>query len=77
MTGRPADDSTQAREAYFPDLAEDLVRAGPIPLMLTGGITRRVTAERVLWNGVAVVGMAPPSPRTFPCAGGTTARRTA
>ncbi|MFC8157764.1 NADH:flavin oxidoreductase/NADH oxidase family protein [Streptomyces cinereoruber] len=57
MTGRPADDSTQAREAYFLDLAKDLVRTSPVPLMLTGGITRRVTAERVLYNGVAVVGM--------------------
>ncbi|MFJ7128756.1 NADH:flavin oxidoreductase/NADH oxidase family protein [Streptomyces sp. NPDC098101] len=57
MTGRPADDSTRAREAYFLDLAKDLVGTSPLPLMLTGGITRRVTAERVLYNGVAVVGM--------------------
>ncbi|MEV6194951.1 NADH:flavin oxidoreductase/NADH oxidase family protein [Streptomyces sp. NPDC051920] len=57
MTGRPADDRTQAREAYFLDLAEDLVRTSPLPLMLTGGITRRATAERVLDSGVAVVGM--------------------
>nr|WP_324606260.1 hypothetical protein [Streptomyces globisporus] len=57
MTGRPADDRTQAREAYFLDLARDLVRTSPLPLMLTGGITRRATAERVLDSGVAVVGM--------------------
>ncbi|MFB6895624.1 NADH:flavin oxidoreductase/NADH oxidase family protein [Streptomyces hydrogenans] len=57
MTGRPADNRTQAREAYFFDLAKDLVRTSPLPLMLTGGITRRVTAERVLNGGVAVVGM--------------------
>ncbi|MFF8375437.1 NADH:flavin oxidoreductase/NADH oxidase family protein [Streptomyces sp. NPDC015661] len=55
--GRPADDRTRAREAYFLDLAEDLVRTSPIPLMLTGGITRRATAEQVLESGVAVVGM--------------------
>ncbi|MFJ4840595.1 NADH:flavin oxidoreductase/NADH oxidase family protein [Streptomyces sp. NPDC088746] len=57
MTGRPADSRTQAREAYFLDLAKDLVKTSPLPLMLTGGITRRDTAERVLDTDVAVVGM--------------------
>ncbi|MFI1249161.1 NADH:flavin oxidoreductase/NADH oxidase family protein [Streptomyces anulatus] len=57
MTGRSADTRTQAREAYFLDLAEDLVKTSPLPLMLTGGITRRATAERVLDSGVAAVGM--------------------
>ncbi|WP_432086262.1 NADH:flavin oxidoreductase/NADH oxidase family protein [Streptomyces sp. bgisy095] len=57
MTGRPADGSTRTREAYFLDLATDLVGTSALPLMLTGGITRRVTAERVLHNGVALVGM--------------------
>ncbi|MFG2539609.1 NADH:flavin oxidoreductase/NADH oxidase family protein [Streptomyces sp. NPDC048511] len=57
MTGRSADARTQAREAYFLDLAKDLVRTSSLPLMLTGGITRRATAERVLESGVAVVGM--------------------
>ncbi|MFB7481965.1 NADH:flavin oxidoreductase/NADH oxidase family protein [Streptomyces anulatus] len=57
MTGRAADTRTQAREAYFLDLAKDLVKSSPIPLMLTGGITRRRTAERVLDSGVAVIGM--------------------
>ncbi|MGW8374708.1 NADH:flavin oxidoreductase/NADH oxidase family protein [Streptomyces sp. ODS28] len=57
MTGRPADERTQAREAYFLDLAKDLVEASPLPLMLTGGITRRETAERVLASGVALVGI--------------------
>lgn len=57
MTGRAADTRTQAREAYFLDLAKDLVKSSPVPLMLTGGITRRRTAERVLDSGVAVVGM--------------------
>lgn len=57
MTGRPADESTQAREAYFLDLAKTLVKRGPVPLMLTGGITQRYSAERVLDSGVAVVGM--------------------
>ncbi|MEV7499129.1 NADH:flavin oxidoreductase/NADH oxidase family protein [Streptomyces sp. NPDC093018] len=57
MSGRPADARTQAREAYFLDLAKDLVTSSPLPLMLTGGITRRDTAERVLDSGVALVGM--------------------
>jgi 2,4-dienoyl-CoA reductase-like NADH-dependent reductase (Old Yellow Enzyme family) len=57
MSGRPADARTQTREAYFLDLATDLVETSPVPLMLTGGITRRETAENVLANGIAVVGM--------------------
>ncbi|MEW2289407.1 NADH:flavin oxidoreductase/NADH oxidase family protein [Streptomyces sp. NPDC047841] len=57
MTGRSAGTRTQAREAYFLDLARDLVKTSPLPLMLTGGITRRATAERVLDSGVAVIGM--------------------
>ncbi|MFG2218723.1 2,4-dienoyl-CoA reductase [Streptomyces sp. NPDC048685] len=57
MSGRPADERTQAREAYFLDLAKDLVGTSPLPLMLTGGITRRGTARRVLDSGVAVIGM--------------------
>ncbi|MFI2235892.1 NADH:flavin oxidoreductase/NADH oxidase family protein [Streptomyces chrestomyceticus] len=57
MSGRPADARTQAREAYFLDLAKDLVTTSPLPLMLTGGITRRATAEQALADGVALIGM--------------------
>ncbi|MFF3071208.1 NADH:flavin oxidoreductase/NADH oxidase family protein [Kitasatospora sp. NPDC057904] len=57
MTGRPADDRTRAREAYFLDLAADLVRTSPLPLMLTGGITRRDTAEQALADGIDAIGM--------------------
>jgi 2,4-dienoyl-CoA reductase-like NADH-dependent reductase (Old Yellow Enzyme family) len=57
MAGRPADDRTAAREAYFLELATELARKSPLPLMLTGGITRRETAEQVLARGVDVVGM--------------------
>ncbi|MET8584253.1 NADH:flavin oxidoreductase/NADH oxidase family protein [Streptomyces collinus] len=57
MSGRPADSRTQAREAYFLDLARDLVKSSQLPLMLTGGITRRETAETVLDSGVAIIGM--------------------
>ena len=58
MTGRIADTSTIAREAYFLDLAAELAVDSPVPLMLTGGITQRATAEKVLASCVAVVGMA-------------------
>ncbi len=58
MSGRPADGATTAREAYFLELAAQLAEASPLPLMLTGGITRRQTVEQVLASGVALVGMA-------------------
>jgi 2,4-dienoyl-CoA reductase-like NADH-dependent reductase (Old Yellow Enzyme family) len=58
MAGRPADARTQAREAYFLELATELAKTSPLPLMLTGGITRRETAEKALANGVAMIGMA-------------------
>jgi 2,4-dienoyl-CoA reductase-like NADH-dependent reductase (Old Yellow Enzyme family) len=58
MAGRPADAGTTAREAYFVELAGELARSSPLPLMLTGGITRRETAEQVLASGVELVGMA-------------------
>ena len=57
MTGRPADARTHAREAYFLELATELAKTSPVPLMLTGGITRRETADAVLAGGVAVVGI--------------------
>jgi 2,4-dienoyl-CoA reductase-like NADH-dependent reductase (Old Yellow Enzyme family) len=57
MSGRPADGRTRAREAYFLDLATRLAETSPLPLMLTGGITRRETAEKVLAGGVAMVGV--------------------
>ncbi|UQX03873.1 2,4-dienoyl-CoA reductase [Streptomyces sp. RerS4] len=56
--GRTADRRTLEREAYFLSLAENLLESATVPLMLTGGIARRATAERVLDRGVAVVGMA-------------------
>ncbi|WP_431958049.1 NADH:flavin oxidoreductase/NADH oxidase family protein [Nocardia lijiangensis] len=57
MSGRPTDGRTAAREAYFLELATELAETSALPLMLTGGISRRDTAERVLANNVAVVGM--------------------
>jgi 2,4-dienoyl-CoA reductase-like NADH-dependent reductase (Old Yellow Enzyme family) len=57
MAGRPADGRTVAQEAYFLELATDLAKTSPLPLMLTGGITRQETAEQVLADGVALIGM--------------------
>ena len=57
MAGRPTDGRTAAREAYFLELAAGLARTSPLPLMLTGGITRRETAVEVLASGVSLVGM--------------------
>ena len=57
MTGRAADSRTAAREAYFLELAAELAKTSPIPLMLTGGITRQDTANTVLANGIDIVGM--------------------
>ncbi|MEU8774350.1 NADH:flavin oxidoreductase/NADH oxidase family protein [Streptomyces sp. NPDC048606] len=56
--GRTTDRRTLEREAYFLSLAESLPASATVPLMLTGGIARRATAERVLERGFAVVGMA-------------------
>ncbi len=58
MSGRPADARTSAREAYFLELAAELAKSSPLPLMLTGGIRSRETAEQVLSSGVELVGMA-------------------
>jgi 2,4-dienoyl-CoA reductase-like NADH-dependent reductase (Old Yellow Enzyme family) len=57
MAGRSADARTVAREAYFLELAAALAKDSPLPLMLTGGIRRRETAEEVLASGVALVGI--------------------
>ncbi|MEU6895956.1 2,4-dienoyl-CoA reductase [Streptomyces sp. NPDC046557] len=56
--GRTADATLLDREAFFLSLAERLVEVASMPLMLTGGICRRTTAERVLERGFAVVGVA-------------------
>jgi 2,4-dienoyl-CoA reductase-like NADH-dependent reductase (Old Yellow Enzyme family) len=57
MSGRPADTHSAAREAYFLDLATGLAETSPLPLMLTGGITRRETADKALANGIDLIGM--------------------
>ncbi|MFC3059926.1 NADH:flavin oxidoreductase/NADH oxidase family protein [Paenirhodobacter populi] len=63
MHGRPAAASTRAREAYFVDFARDIVAVARMPILVTGGIRRRATAEAALAPedgraGVAMVGLA-------------------
>ncbi|MCX5380391.1 NADH:flavin oxidoreductase/NADH oxidase family protein [Streptomyces sp. NBC_00091] len=55
--GHTSDHRVLEREAYFLALAERLLETATVPLMLTGGIARRTTAEKALERGVSVVGM--------------------
>jgi 2,4-dienoyl-CoA reductase-like NADH-dependent reductase (Old Yellow Enzyme family) len=58
MQGRTADGRTLAREAYFLEFAVALKAAAKMPLMVTGGIRSRATAENVIASGMAVAGLA-------------------
>lgn len=58
MQGHTADGRTLAREAYFLEFAKALLEVARMPLMSTGGISRRAVAERVLASGVSMVGAA-------------------
>lgn len=63
MMGESADgrvsESTHAREAYFLTFAEQIAKAATMPVMVTGGITRRDTAQTVIETpGIAIVGLA-------------------
>ena len=58
MQGRTADGRTLAREAYFLEFAKELAAVANMPVMTTGGISRKAVAEQVLASGVAVAGMA-------------------
>ena len=58
MQGQPRDGRTMAREAYFLTFAKEILATAQMPLMLTGGIRRRTTAQEVLNSGIAIVGIA-------------------
>jgi 2,4-dienoyl-CoA reductase-like NADH-dependent reductase (Old Yellow Enzyme family) len=58
MQGRTADGRSLAREAYFLEFAKELAAVARMPIMTTGGISRKAVAEQVLASGVAVAGMA-------------------
>ncbi|XDD45903.1 NADH:flavin oxidoreductase/NADH oxidase family protein [Leptospira sp. WS39.C2] len=58
MQGVSRDGSTLAREAYFLDFAKEITKISTIPIMVTGGISRKEIAESVLDSGVSLVGIA-------------------
>lgn len=58
MQGRPTDGQTLAREAYFLDFAQRIAGVARMPVMTTGGITRRAVAQHVLDQGIDMVGIA-------------------
>ena len=58
MQGRTADGRTLAREAYFLEFARELAAVARMPVMTTGGISRKAVAQQVLDSGVAVAGIA-------------------
>ncbi|MCW7474882.1 NADH:flavin oxidoreductase/NADH oxidase family protein [Leptospira levettii] len=58
MQGITKDGSTLAREAYFLDFAREVTKVVSVPIMVTGGITRKQIAESVLESGVSLVGIA-------------------
>ena len=52
-------ESTKARELYFLGFAEQISNAANMPIMVTGGVTQKDTAEAALAGGkVDIVGMA-------------------
>lgn len=58
MQGVSRDERTLAREAYFLSFAQDIAQVARMPIMLTGGVRRKVVAEQVINSGVQLVGMA-------------------
>jgi len=62
MMGNAADgrlDSTARREIYFLDFAKDIAKTARMPLMVTGGVTKRATADMALTEaGVDMIGIA-------------------
>lgn len=61
MMGLAADgraQSTAEREMFFLDFAKSIAEAAVMPVMVTGGVTRRETADMALAEGVDIVGIA-------------------
>lgn len=63
MAGTPQSGSTGRREAYFVDFAREIALVARMPIMVTGGVRRRVIAEDALqprngFPGVAMIGIA-------------------
>lgn len=57
MQGTTADGRTLAREAYFLEFAERIASHAEMPIMTTGGVFRKSTAQQVLDAGVSLVGI--------------------
>jgi 2,4-dienoyl-CoA reductase-like NADH-dependent reductase (Old Yellow Enzyme family) len=57
MQGKTADGRTLEREAYFLEFAKEIAKKSTMPIMTTGGIVRLPIAEKVLDEGVAMVGI--------------------
>lgn len=52
-------ESTKEREMYFIDFARDIATSARMPIMVTGGVTKRKTAEEALaGGGVDIIGIA-------------------
>lgn len=58
MQGQSKDDRTLAREAYFLEFAQEIAKVAKMPVMTTGGIRRKEIAQKVLNQGVSIIGMA-------------------
>lgn len=50
--------STKDREIYFIDFAKDIKTVAQMPVMVTGGVTKRTTAKMAIADGVDIVGIA-------------------
>ncbi|MGA1344160.1 MAG: 2,4-dienoyl-CoA reductase, partial [Hyphomonas sp.] len=62
MQGQTDETSTSKREAYFIDFAREIAAEAAMPIMVTGGIYRKATAEAALLRvgngaGVEVLGI--------------------
>jgi 2,4-dienoyl-CoA reductase-like NADH-dependent reductase (Old Yellow Enzyme family) len=58
MSGQKPRESTTRREAYFLEFAKEIVANSTVPIMLTGGISRKEVLEQVLAAGIDIAGMA-------------------
>lgn len=58
MQGEARDGSTLAREAYFLEFAKALKQQATMPVMVTGGIRRKIIAEQVIDSGIEMAGIA-------------------
>jgi len=57
MQGNTADGSSLDREAYFLEFAKEIAKQASMPIMTTGGIVRLPVAQKVLDEGVDMVGI--------------------